>query len=112
MQVYEEIGFHPEALAMRDRQEALYDKLVDAGLFSPTYDDDEAVQAACKPLLGQYELNIEEARQSGLIESAHAACIDPIAYETYHNVYKSDVGIRPSGFITYNGMHLWLEQRP
>lgn len=101
-----EPGFCPAALALRDKQEALLDKLVEAGFFQ------DELPEACKPLLGQYELNIEEARMSGLIKTAHACCVDPISYETFHNVYKSDVGIRPRGFITYEGMHLWLERRP
>lgn len=101
-----EPGFCSAALALRDRQEALFDKLVDAGYFQ------DELPEACKPLLGQYELNIEEARQSGLIKTAHACCVDPITYETFHNVYKSDVGIRFRGYITYEGMVRWLDQRP
>ena len=34
----------------------------------------------------------------------HASVADPDIYESYHNVYKSEYGFRPRGFITLDGV--------
>jgi hypothetical protein len=88
--------------ALRDAQHSLLDAIYEL--------TDEPESKLLKELANiAYEHNLRQAEQSGLIHTADLHEADPDLAEVYHNVYKSEHGVRPRGHITRAAALRWLE---
>jgi len=81
-------------------------------MLSPMYDAVDAarsnghVEPNKEPLAAAYIASYNAKRDAVLAINphVHASVADPDLYECYHNVYKSEYGFRPRGFITLDGV--------